>query len=277
MEEECKIMKIYVGTSGYAYKEWKGRFYPEKISPQGMLRFYSGRLNTVEINNTFYRMPKESVLTAWAEQVPGDFIFALKAPQIITHLKRLRNVLEETEYLFRTLSVLGRKLGPVLFQFPKSFRADRPLFEDFLGLIPDGGNCAFEFRNPSWLDDEILGLLREKGSSLCIADTDENPANQIIRTARWGYLRLRRSDYTDADLSQWLGRILSQKWEKAFVFFKHEDDDAKGPATGPEMATRFRELADSRVKKIETGRIDGNPNQRIGKAKQKRRQDDGKS
>ena len=120
--------------------------------------------------------------------------------------------------------------------------------EDFLGLIPGDRACAFEFRSPSWLDDEILDLLRERGSSLCIADADENPANEIISTAPWGYLRLRRSDYTDADLSQWLERILSQKWEKAFVFFKHEDDDAKGPATGPEMAVRFRELADSRVK-----------------------------
>ena len=142
-------MKIHVGTSGYAYKEWKGRFYPEKISPQEMLRFYSGRLNTVEINNTFYRMPKESVLASWGEQVPSDFVLALKSPQVITHLKKLRNVIEETEYLFRTLSVLERKLGPILFQFPKSFRADRPALQDFLRLIPDGRACAFEFRNPS--------------------------------------------------------------------------------------------------------------------------------
>ncbi len=240
-------MKIHVGTSGYAYKEWRGRFYPEKISPQGMLRFYSGRLSTVEINNTFYRMPKESVLRSWAEQVPGDFVFALKAPQVITHLKRLQNVSVETDYLFRTLSVLDRKLGPVLFQFPKSFRADRLALQDLLRLIPGNRACAFEFRNSSWLDDKILDLLRERGASLCIADADENPANEIIPAAPWGYLRLRRSDYTDADLSQWLERILSQKWEKAFVFFKHEDE-----AQGPEMAVRFRELADSMGKQIKT-------------------------
>ena len=239
-------MNIYVGTSGYAYKEWKGKFYPEKISPKEMLRFYSGRLNTVEINNTFYHMPRESVLMSWAEQVPSDFVFALKAPQVITHLKRLRDVSEETEYLFRTLSVLDRKLGPVLFQFPKSFRKDRPALEDFLALIRGDMACAFEFRSPSWLDDEILDLLREKGASLCIADTDENPAHEIIRTAPWGYLRLRRSDYTDADLSQWKERILSQEWERAFVFFKHEDED---PAKGPETAVRFQELIDSRVKR----------------------------
>ena len=249
---EDSKMKIYVGTSGYAYKEWKGKFYPEKISPKEMLRFYSGRLNTVEINNTFYRMPKESVLTSWAEQVPGGFVFALKAPQVITHLKQLRNVSEETKYLFRTVSILDRKLGPVLFQFPKSFRADRSALEDLLALIPRDMASAFEFRSPSWLNDEILDLLREKGASLSIADSDENPVHEIIRTAPWGYLRLRRSDYTDADLSEWTERILSQEWEEAFVFFKHEDED---PAKGPGMAMRFHELINSRVKKVGTGRI----------------------
>jgi uncharacterized protein YecE (DUF72 family) len=237
------MTKTYVGTSGYAYKEWKGRFYPEKISPKEMLRFYSERLGTVEINNTFYRMPKESVLESWAGQVPEGFIFAIKAPQVITHLKQLRNVSEEAEYFFRTLSVLGGKLGPVLFQFPKSFRKNRPALEDFLALIPGHRACAFEFRSPSWLDDEILDLLREKGSSLCIADMDENPAHEIIRTAPWGYLRLRRPDYTDAGLSQWMERILSQKWERAFIFFKHEDE-----AGGAEMAMRFQELIEPKAK-----------------------------
>jgi len=239
-------MKIYVGTSGYGYKGWKGRFYPEKISPKEMLRFYSERLNAVEINNSFYHMPKEGVLASWAEQVPAEFVFALKAPQIITHLKRLRNVGEETAYLFRSLSVLDRKLGPVLFQFPRSFHMDRPALEAFLDLIPGNMSCAFEFRNPSWIEDDILNLLREKGSSLCIADADENPANEIISTAAWGYLRLRRSDYTNADLSQWMERILAQKWERVFVFFKHEEK-----AKGPDMAKRFHELTDSSAKKLQ--------------------------
>ena len=234
-----KIMIIYVGTSGYAYKEWKGKFYPEKISPKEMLRFYSERLSSVEINNTFYHMPTKGVLESWAEQVPRDFVFALKAPQVITHVKQLKNVGEETEYLFSALLVLGSKLGPVLFQFPKSFRADHGALKDFLALIPGNMSCAFEFRSPSWLDVEILGLLREKRCSLCIADADENPANEIISTAAWGYLRLRRSDYPDADLSQWIERILSQKWERVFVFFKHEEG-----AKGAEMAMRFQELSE---------------------------------
>ncbi len=236
-------MKIFVGTSGYGYKEWLGKFYPAKISPKEMLHFYAERLSAVEINNTFYHRPTEPVLASWAAQVPDNFILALKAPQVITHLKRLRNVAAETEYLFRTLPILGRKLGPVLFQFPKSFPVDRPRLEDFLALIPGNISCAFEFRNPSWLDDGILNLLRERDYSLCTADADENPAARVISTAPWGYLRLRRSVYTEADLAQWLGKILAQKWEKAFVFFKHE-----GEAGGTEMAIRFRELADSEAK-----------------------------
>ncbi len=240
------MMKIHVGTSGFAHKEWKGKFYPEKIPAKDMLRFYSGRLGTVEINNTFYHMPKASVLTSWAEQVPPDFIIALKAPQVITHIKQLRNVFEETEYLFRTLSVLDRRLGPLLFQFPKSFRANAPALEDFLPLIPDNTACAFDFRSPTWLDAGMPELLRKKGCSLCMEDTDENPIREIISTARWGYLRLRRSDYTDAELSQWMERIVSQKWDKAFVFFKHED--------GPEMAMRFQEIVDA-GRKNDAGRI----------------------
>lgn len=233
-------MKIYIGTSGYGYKEWKGKFYPEKISPKEMLGFYSKRFGAVEINNTFYHMPREDILTSWAGQVPDDFVFAIKAPQVITHLKRLRNVEAETDYLFRSLSVLDRKLGPVLFQFPKSFHADGPLLKNFLALIPGNTACAFEFRSSSWLNKEILALLQERGFSLCTADTDENPAERITGTAPWGYLRLRRSEYTEADLSQWLEKILSQRWKKAFVFFKHEEE-----AKGPEMANRFFELTRS--------------------------------
>ena len=242
-------MKIYIGTSGFAHAEWKGKFYPEKISPKEMLRFYAGRLNTVEINNTFYHRPKENVLAHWAEQVGTDFVFALKAPQVITHMKQLRNVFEETEYLFRTLSVMDKKLGPILFQFPKSFHADRPALEDFLPLIPGNMACAFDFRSPTWLDAGMPELLRKKGCSLCMEDTDENPIQEIISTATWGYLRLRRTEYTEDDLLQWLERILSQKWERAFVFFKHEK--------GPEMAIRFNEIINARPagETIKQGRI----------------------
>jgi uncharacterized protein YecE (DUF72 family) len=240
-------MKILTGTSGFAHQEWKGTFYPEKISPKDLLRFYAGRLGTVEINNTFYHMPRESVLKSWAGQVPDDFVFGLKAPQIITHIKRLRNVFEETEYLFKSLTGLDNKRGPVLFQFPKSFRVDRSVLENFVPLIPADAVCAFDFRSPTWLDDGIVNLLREKGLGWCIEDTDENPVQELISTASWGYLRLRRSEYTDADLARWLEMISSTKWDTAFVYFKHEE--------GPEMALRFQELAAAELygKKVKTG------------------------
>jgi len=233
-------MNIHVGTSGYAYKEWKGIFYPEKISPKDMLRFYGERLNAVEINYTYYHMPTERVLKPWAELVPDGFAFALKAPQVITHLKQLRDVNEETEYFCRTLAVLDRKLGPALFQFPRSFHAKKnlPALEEFLSLIPVGMQCAFDFRSPTWLAAGVADLLREKGFSLCIEDTDEKPAGEIVSAAPWGYLRLRRADYTEADLSKWAERILEQKWERVYVFFKHEEE-----AGGAQMALRFQELA----------------------------------
>ncbi len=231
-------MKVYVGTSGFAYQEWKGTFYPEKIAPEEMLRSYARRLAAVEVNNTFYRMPTERLLAGWAAQVPQGFRFAFKAPQVITHFKRLRHVDDEIEYLFKTLSTLGPRRGPVLFQLPPSFRADPPALEEFLARIPGAPACAFEFRHPSWIEDGVLGLLRDRGCSLCVADTDENPADRIAATASWGYLRLRRSDYSDRELSQWAQRIQSQKWKRAFVFIKHEDG-----GRGPQIALRLRELA----------------------------------
>jgi uncharacterized protein YecE (DUF72 family) len=231
-------MKIHVGTSGYGYKEWKGIFYPEKISPHDMLRFYGERFTAVEINYTFYHMPTVAGLSAWAEEVPEDFFFSLKAPQLITHMKLLKNVAEETRYFFRTLAILKKKAGPTLFQLPGSLRANRQTLEDFLALVPANRPCAFEFRSKSWFTKGIMELLRARECSLCIADTDEKPAEEIVSTAPWGYLRLRRSDYTEDDLVHWLERIMAQPWERAFVYFKHEEE-----AKGPELARRFRELA----------------------------------
>jgi uncharacterized protein YecE (DUF72 family) len=231
-------VKVYVGTSGFAYPEWKGTFYPEKIAPQKMLGAYAQRLGAVEINNTFYRMPTAKLLEGWAAQVPAGFRFAFKAPQVITHFKRLRHVDEEVDHLFTTLALLGPRLGPVLFQLPAGFPLDRTALEEFLARIPGTPACAFEFRHPSWLEDGVLGLLRAKGCSLCVADTDEHPAGEIAATAPWGYLRLRRADYADGELAQWAQRILAQKWKRAFVFVKHEDG-----GRGPQLARRLAELA----------------------------------
>ena len=236
-------MNIHIGTSGFAHKEWKGRFYPEKIAPKDMLRHYGEKLSAVEVNNTFYHMPMGNVLASWADQVPPDFVFALKAPQVITHMKRLHHVSSETGYLFKTLSVLGRKLGPVLFQFPASFRADPETLKAFLDLVPRNALCAFDFRSPTWRENGIPDLLRAKGCGWCMEDTDEQPVTDIIETASWGYLRLRRSEYTDADLEKWAERIIAQGWDRAYVFFKHE-----GEVGGAELALRFREIVEARLK-----------------------------
>lgn len=234
-------MKIYVGTSGYGHKEWKGTFYPEKIPAKAMLGFYATRLGAVEINYTYYHMPTQGILFDWAAQVPADFAFALKASQVITHRKRLHQVEEETKYFFSTLAALEQKAGPVLLQFPPSFHANPAALAAFLPLLPARRKCAFEFRHPSWLAPKILELLRQHGCSLVLADTEENPVGELITTATWGYLRLRRDNYTPAELAQWLSRIQAQPWESAYVFFKHEE--AAQEAKGPEMAMHFQQLA----------------------------------
>ena len=231
-------MKFHVGTSGYGYKEWQGIFYPERISPKDMLSFYSERFNAVEINYTYHHMPTARLLDTWMSLVPETFVFVLKAPKVITHVKRLKEVNEEADYLFRTVLLLGSRLGAILLQFPAFFRADLPRLEAFLDLIPEVVHCAFEFRSPTWVEAGAGELLCGRGHTLCTADTDDDPARGIVGAQPWGYLRLRRSGYTDADLAQWLERARSQEWERAFVFFKHEEE-----ALGPKLALRFLELA----------------------------------
>lgn len=230
-------MQFYVGTSGYSYKEWKGSFYPEKLPAAKMLPFYAERFSTVEINNTFYRMPKAEVLTQWAEQVPPAFAFVLKAPQRITHFQQLRLSDDSLTYFANTAAVLGARLGPLLFQLPPTLKKDVPRLREFLQALPDGPRAAFEFRHASWADDETCALLSAAGAALVAAETDEELLSDLRSTAKWGYLRLRRTEYSDDDLKVWLERIRRQTWEQAFVFFKHEDE-----ARGPRFATRFLEL-----------------------------------
>ena len=229
-------MEILAGTSGFSYKEWKGRFYPEDLSNGKMLAYYSGRLPSVEINNTFYRLPRESVVEGWAEQVPAHFRFVIKASRRITHFKRLQAAEDETGYLLRTVGLLGERLGAVLFQLPPNMKQDLERLDAFLSGLGDPGRAAFEFRHASWFEEETYDCLRAHGAALCTADTDEEDA-EIVRTARWGYLRLRKPDYDEAALSEWAARVEAAGWERAFAFFKHEDD-----AAGPEMAERFLDL-----------------------------------
>jgi uncharacterized protein YecE (DUF72 family) len=230
-------VKLWVGTSGYSYKPWLGKFYPERLAAKEMLGFYASRLPAVEINNTFYRLPKESVLQDWAEKVPEQFRFVLKAPQKITHVKRLKDAEAEVGYLFRVATVLGPGLGAMLFQLPPRLRKDLDRLKDFLSLLPKDRAAAFEFRHPSWFDDAVFACLREHNCALCLAEMDEKAASDLVATANWGYLRLRRSDYSRADLSNWQERILAQQWSHAYIFFKHEDE-----AIGPKLAGEFLEM-----------------------------------
>lgn len=231
-------MKLLPGTSGYSYKEWKGTFYPEDLPDKEMLAYYSKQLPAVEINNTFYRMPKADMLQSWAEQVSADFQFVLKASRKITHIKRLKECEDETEYLFRTAQTLGKQLGAILFQLPPFLRKDPTRLKNFLKLIPKKVKTTFEFRHESWFNNEIYECLKEKSCALCFSDTENNKLTELVSTASWGYLRLRRPNYSEDDLRIWIKEIEAQNWDQTFVFFKHEDEGA-----GPKMAKHFLELA----------------------------------
>lgn len=230
-------MNLYVGTSGYSYKEWKGSFYPEELPEKQMLRYYGERFQTVEINNTFYRMPKPAVLEGWAQEVPAGFKFVLKASRRITHLQRLKDADDSVEYLLKTAEVLKEKLGPFLFQLPPFLKKDASRLLAFLERLPQSTRAAFEFRHQSWFDDEILALLRERGAVLCIAEAETDLETPFTSTADWGYLRLRRPDYGEAELKAWAERVQTQDWREVFIFFKHEE-----AGKGPQMARQFLQL-----------------------------------
>ena len=230
-------MKILAGTSGYAFKEWKGNFYPQDLKDDGMLGFYASKFPTVEINNTFYRLPRENVLRDWAAQVPETFTFALKASQRITHYARLK---EESaslvDFLLKNTATLGDRLGPILFQLPPNMKKDVNRFRGFLGLLPFDRRYAFEFRHDSWFDDEVYSALRERDIAMCIAEQDDF-ACPVICTSTWGYLRLHKLDYNAGELVDWAKRVVGQQWNEAYVFFKHDETEHGG--SGPPAVETF--------------------------------------
>lgn len=244
-------MSLYVGTSGYSYPEWKGLFYPQDLPEKRMLGYYGTQFMSVEINSTFHRMPSVAQLEAWGRAVPADFRFVLKAPQRITHLQRLRDADRAVSYLFEVAAALGERLGAVLFQVPPGLGRDLPLLRDFLALLPEGRRSAFQFRHRSWLDDEVLALLRRNDAAWCIADEEDGPGMPVVATARWGYLRLRRPEYGMPELARWLGVVRGQGWQDAFVFFKHEES-----ARGAMLARRFLALAEETVG-VEAAHVSG--------------------
>ena len=230
-------MKILAGTSGYAFKEWKGNFYPQDLKDDGMLGFYASKFPTVEINNTFYRLPRENVLRDWAAQVPETFTFALKASQRITHYARLK---EESaslvDFLLKNTATLGDRLGPILFQLPPNMKKDLNRFRGFLGLLPFDRRYAFEFRHDSWFDDDIYSAMRERDIAMCIAEQDDFSC-PVVCTSTWGYLRLHKLDYNAGELVDWAKRVVGQQWNEAYVFFKHDETEHGG--SGPPAVETF--------------------------------------
>ncbi|HTR03401.1 MAG TPA: DUF72 domain-containing protein [Thermoanaerobaculia bacterium] len=229
-------MRVLAGTSGFSYKEWKGSFYPEDLAAEKMLASYAERLPAVEINNTFYRMPKPKLLESWAAEVAPEFRFVLKASQKITHFKRLKEAGAEVEYFFSVAATLGERLGPALFQLPPNLKKDLPRLTTFLATVPAGARAAFEFRHASWFEDDVFEALRGAGAALCVAE-DEELATPLVATAPWGYLRLRRQDYDGAAVAAWAEKVRAQTWTEAYVFFKHED-----AGSGPRLAGEFLRL-----------------------------------
>lgn len=222
-------MRVLAGTSGFAFKEWKGSFYPDELKDDGMLAFYATRFPTVEINNTFYRLPREHVLLDWASRVPASFTFAIKASQRITHHARLKpESAGPVEFLLTNTAVLGERLGPILFQLPPNLKRDADRLRAFVATLPAGRRYTIEFRHPSWFDDEVLDALRARDIALCITEQPEF-ASPVVATASWGYARLHRRDYDEAALRQWAERIGALPWTDAYVYFKHDEGAGSGP------------------------------------------------
>jgi uncharacterized protein YecE (DUF72 family) len=217
-------MALWVGTSGYAYPEWRGSFYPEKMQTAKMLPYYAEHFPTVEINNTFYRMPNAKLLEGWSAQTPGNFKLTLKAPQRITHQKRLKDCADEVKYFLEVATTLGPKLGAILFQTPPYLRMNLEVLDGFLEMLPAGLCAAFEFRHKSWLEADVFSRLQAKGLALCVADS-ENLSTPVEITAGYAYFRLRDEGYQPADIERW-AQVIRDKTagcSEVFVYFKHEE------------------------------------------------------
>jgi uncharacterized protein YecE (DUF72 family) len=217
---------LYAGTSGFAYTAWKPSFYPAKLPANQFLKHYAGRLNCVEINYTFRRLPSASTLEAWVAATPPGFVFAVKANMRITHIQRLKNAEESTALFFRMIDPLrtSRRLGPVLFQLPPAMKCDAALLKDYLALLPEGMRYAFEFRHASWLVEEVYDALRAHNVSLCVAESERLEVPEVI-TADFVYFRLRKPDYTEEDVQSFAARSrdLLAGGRDLYLMFKHEE------------------------------------------------------
>jgi uncharacterized protein YecE (DUF72 family) len=217
---------LYAGTSGFAYAAWKPGFYPAKLPAKQFLNHYAGRLNCVEINYTFRRLPSAATLEAWVEATRPGFVFAVKANMRITHILRLKNAEQATELFFKMIDPLrtSRRLGPVLFQLPPAMKCDLALLESYLALLPEGIRYAFEFRHTSWLVDQVYEALRKRNISLCVAESEKLEVPEVI-TADFVYYRLRKPDYTEQDVDAFAARSLEllAAGRDLYLMFKHEE------------------------------------------------------
>ena len=220
---------IWIGTSGYNYPEWKGSFYPADLPAAKMLPYYAARFPTVEVNYTFYRMPNEKLVGGWADQTPSPYRLTLKAPRRITHDNRLKQTGELVTRFCLVAATLGDKLGALLFQLPPNLKKDVPLLESFLAELPSRVCAAFEFRHPSWFDDDVFEQLAARNLALCVADS-EKLSTPLRITADYAYFRLRDEGYTPDDIARWAETIARETapCRDVFVYFKHEEE-GKGP------------------------------------------------
>ena len=232
-----KSIRLLAGASGYSFKEWKGVFYPADLKADDMLTYYAERLATVEINSSFYRMPKTEVLANWAATTPAHFRFAIKASRRITHISRIKaeSATEPLGYLYRNLAALGAKRGPVLFQLPPNLKKDLPRLQEFLSLLPADHRATFEFRSDTWFTDDVYTALKEAGAALCLSEREDNAPPPLVETATWGYVRLRLEEYSDDALKAWVSTLAATSWDEVFAYFMHEP-------TAPAYAARLMQL-----------------------------------
>ena len=239
-------MKLWIGTSGFQYPEWKGTFYPQKMPVSKMLPYYAERFATTEVNYSFRRIPSPKTISNWANATPDYFKFTFKAPQRVTHFAKLHDCTDTMEYFCDVISALDNKLGAVLFQLPPEFEKDVGRLNDFLATLPQHLQVAFEFRNESWFDEEVYGVLHERGAALCIAESEKISTPPIV-TGKFGYLRLRREDYTQDDIERWADFAASHvgDWSDLYIYFKHEES-----GVGPKFAQQMIDAMAEREKAL---------------------------
>jgi uncharacterized protein YecE (DUF72 family) len=217
---------LYVGTSGWAYPSWKPDFYPEKLAQKKFLNFYASKLNAVEVNYTFRQLVKETTVQNWIAETPGHFRFTIKAHQVLTHIKRLKNAEDFLQRFLGPLAGLERagRLGPLLFQLPPNFKADQVVLREFLKIVPRSVRAAFEFRHDSWLTDATWDTLRERNIALCVAETEERNTPDVL-TADYAYYRYRKPSYTPDERKAMVSRMREHLAANrdVFAYFKHEE------------------------------------------------------